>query len=328
MTRFIQSSLVLIVLVATAALVVSATSTNRATARPGDLVRKALHSGLPWTHYLGSMTKREVAAALDSDTCEPGRTCKGLVVQLFFSDSCTWSQTFGFMEVYSDRRYGNTTFNKCHATSRPSMGLLQTCDKESNFKRQLFENSDCTGTFFYERTYKIETCLSTSHNAPATIYWCDAMDAKPMFPNPRPPVDKSAPKLPASYSSCTSTPASPPSAGGPVEAPSYAEQCDPRYGIERTYANSDSKPNCPAPTSNGDSDYIFGKGESRTCYQKEDLNVFMTTDKASNSYTINYIQGCDMTQTPLMSNTRRFGCTWLPDVEQASHFVRAGTSQN
>lgn len=328
MKSVIKSPLALVAVLVAAVALSDGGTVNALEARSGDLVRQALRSGLPWTHFLGDLSKREVASALENDMCEPGRTCRGLVAQLFFSHSCTWSLTYGFIEIYDERRGGHTPYDKCQPLSRPQIALQTSCSNSSHYTRSLFESSDCTGIAFKEETHRIANCLQVG-GGPASVYWCDAKDSYPLTaPSSPPQVDKSVPLAPNFHDQCASTPVTAPPAGGPVDPPTTLNgACDPRFAIARTNSlfSRPTAANCSVPLSGLDSYYVFGKGSPHTCYQANDFNVWMAVD--SNRITVNYGIGCDMTQMPAYSDTTMFGCHFLEAGSDFSHYTRAGTLQ-
>lgn len=283
------------------------------------LVRKALRAGLPWTYYIGDVTKREVAASLQLALCEPGKTCNGLVAQLFFTPNCEYSNTYGFLPMHNAAKTGNSSYDKCASLTTPPIGYLRSCPNGAFHKISEFANTDCSGVAHHEETLQVATCFGQG-SAAANAFWCDAKDARPLSVTKPPVFDKSAPYLPNGYIICQNANLTSSRSGSKRQ---FGGICDSKYPIRKEANLNSTKPICAgmAPTYWL---YVFGTGEPYTCYQEENMNTWLTIDKENGRMTKNVGFGCSMTEIPMQSKTFSYGCSWAQAGSDSVRLVMNG----
>lgn len=270
----------------------------------GHLVRKAIHSGLPWTTYIGDMRKRGVAETLSFDLCIPGKTCKGPVAQLFYSSNCAWAQTYGYIEM----GHASSSLDNCRATDDPVSSELLTCPQGAGnstyYMRSIFDSSDCTGVFRSEERFKAATCIG-GPQSPGTVVWCDASQAVPLSSIVASPADLSAPLLPKEDSTCY------------VGPPAPGDKCDSNYALQASqYLKTEpAQPTCVGLPYGPNTNYVFGTGVVNKCYlsKSAEINMWLAIDHVRNSYTITKNGGCADDGAPWYSLTRFFGCSWASE---------------
>ena len=276
------------------------------------LVRKAVLAGLPWTHYLGNINRREVMESLQFGLCEPGRTCNGLVVQLYRTPACDWSKTYGFFQLYSTRVAGNSTYDKCVPLSTPEIGYLQTCPNKSYYKVSEFANTDCSGIAYAENTYKVGSCIGTG-DTPSYTYWCDSKDSGFIRESMPPKIDSSVSEVPNVYIQCQKNESHHGGyySGHRASKKQFWGVCDVHHPITASVKANDTKiADCSTIEPQSYYQYFFGTGAANTCYSLENMNAWMTIDHETKRITKNSGYGCSMTGIPVHSETRAFGCSF------------------
>lgn len=285
-----------------------------ATSKTAKLIKYAASSGRGWANLLSENSKYGLGRrhSLDeTDMCVPGQTCHGPVIQVFFSATCDWSQTYGFFQLYSEFN----AFSKCEDAEIPSMGSMATCSNETGFfVRSLYDNTQCKGDTLKIERFKVGTCMD-SPNGPAQAFWCDARDAFSLSNSKPQPVDLTAPDLPDIGTVCSD------SFGAPNNT-----SCDPRFPIMRTYKKQNgNEPQCPSATPHDlESHYLFGTGASNTCYL-DGFNTWYNIHSDKKSFDLIKTAGCSSDHV-LYSLTQRFGCMWDEESSNTTIYTRPGQS--
>lgn len=289
--------------------------------------------------------KRDMAKLFDDpEFCIPGKTCVGLVSQLFMSSTCDWSMTYGFLPLLDD--HTTDVLGACYSSNKPQASVMATCTNASSFfhesssrdsvwspapnvplyTRTYYSDLSCKSEPTRSFSYGVGTCFGSPDSEPANVFWCDATHAHPLTNTKPALINHNVPELPSNSDYCTST--SPPSTSSPGHnvPVQWGEPCDPHFSINRHYVkdNLSGAPTCPAPqpSQSGDSHYTFGKGLPRTCYLDGALNTWMTLD--DKSITITNGLGCN-TGAVYSTTTQTFGCSWESPDERYVSFNAAGS---
>lgn len=245
--------------------------------------------------------------------CDPGKTCKGLVVQLFFSPTCDWTQTAGFVEF--NEIPAETHDELCHSGPAPAFSFQAKFDNKTNFWTWAqYPNDRCEGPSVSSQSIKTGVCVF--NNRPF-VFWNNASVAHPLRNGadiPQPVADD-VPSIPDGNEQCYDIP----------NPPAGSQACNPKYTIDTTVSQltPSSKPECPAPSDDNASYYVHGTGLPYKCYL-DGFNTWLIPGQ--NNYTIIKSAGCN-TNNIVTSWSVNYGCNWDSQEHDGTttRAVKAGT---
>lgn len=251
--------------------------------------------------------------------CEPGKTCRGLVTQIFYSTTCEWTETLAFVENLPDPL--DEANGECVPGPPTTLSVKETFDNVTKWwTRSQYSNSRCAGEPILTNAYKTATCMVNIEGR-AFVFWADAKLAHPLL-GPAvlgAPINGSVPPIPDRNGECYDLP----------NPPEGYPTCDPRYptwsdGGEQKPSDN---PYCPPPSpERSPSSYMHGTALPNECYL-DGFNTWAYSEKGGTAYTLVKGAGCN-NDNLVTKLTYYYGCNWRYDKsfdQYESDYLKPGT---